>query len=114
MSAKETRTNNATPENDQTEILIQILEDEYGGIEAQSSVDRFINAAPEQMEKVADTIENVSTSLVSRLQESITPNEMSIEFGINAGGEAGVPFVTKGTIGANFKITLKWVRQADK
>jgi hypothetical protein len=36
------------------------------------------------------------------------PTKLALEFGLDVGGEAGVPFVTKGTIGANFKISLEW------
>jgi hypothetical protein len=36
------------------------------------------------------------------------PSEVSVEFGITLGGEAGVPFVTKGKADATFKVTSTW------
>jgi hypothetical protein len=37
-----------------------------------------------------------------------------MEFGLQAGGETGVPFVTKGTAQANVKVTIEWDFSKDK
>jgi hypothetical protein len=42
------------------------------------------------------------------LKDSLTPNKVTLEFGLQLGGEAGVPFVTKGTAEANVKVTIEW------
>ncbi len=34
-------------------------------------------------------------------------DEVTLEFGIELGGEAGVPYVTKGTAKSHLKITVK-------
>jgi hypothetical protein len=34
-------------------------------------------------------------------------NKVTLEFGIELGGEAGVPYVTKGTAKSNLKITVE-------
>lgn len=39
---------------------------------------------------------------------SARPDEVNVEFGLTLGGEAGVPFVTKGTVSAFFKVSAKW------
>ncbi|MEQ8537320.1 MAG: CU044_2847 family protein [Coleofasciculus sp. D1-CHI-01] len=31
-----------------------------------------------------------------------------MEFGLQTGGETGIPFVTKGSAQANVKITIEW------
>ena len=36
------------------------------------------------------------------------PEEVNVEFGLTLGGEAGVPFVTKGSVGASFKVSATW------
>lgn len=36
------------------------------------------------------------------------PKSVSFEFGLQLGGEAGIPFVTKGSANANIKITATW------
>lgn len=48
--------------------------------------------------------ETVRTSLV----EFNNPSGLEIEFGVELGGEAGIPKILSGSTKANFKITLKW------
>lgn len=43
---------------------------------------------------------------------AVTPNELTLEFGIVASAEMGF-VVTKGTVGSNFKVTFKWQRGPD-
>jgi Trypsin-co-occurring domain 1 len=44
--------------------------------------------------------------VVSVLRE-MTPGEMTVEFGLKMGGEAGV-IVAKGTAEVNFRVTMSW------
>lgn len=37
-----------------------------------------------------------------------SPKELQLEFGLTLGGEAGIPFVSKGTAEATFTITATW------
>ncbi|MEI6381218.1 MAG: CU044_2847 family protein [Cyanobacteriota bacterium ELA615] len=34
-------------------------------------------------------------------------NKVSLEFGIEVGGEPGIPYITKGTAKSNIKVTLE-------
>ena len=34
-------------------------------------------------------------------------DKVTLEFGVNIGGEAGIPYITKGSIGSNLKITVE-------
>ena len=45
---------------------------------------------------------------VKEAAEAIKPSEVELVFGVTLGGEAGVPFVAKGTAEANVQITLTW------
>lgn len=56
-----------------------------------------------EFESVTAVAESVLNSL-----KSMRPGEVEIEFGVELGGEMGIPLVTKGEAKANFKITLKW------
>ena len=56
----------------------------------------------------AAAMARMAIDTMKRLQ----PGEVEVEFGIELGGEAGVPLVTKGTAKANVKITLKWSNSA--
>ena len=57
----------------------------------------------EELEKIGGVAEAVLESL-----KAIRPGAVELEFGVELGGEMGVPLVTKGQAKANFKITLKW------
>ncbi|MBV9164033.1 MAG: hypothetical protein JO281_21365 [Pseudonocardiales bacterium] len=46
------------------------------------------------------------TKIVGVLQE-MTPEEMTVEFGMKMGGETGV-IIAKGTAEVNFKVTMSW------
>ena len=79
------------------------------GVRPEGKVKDFINGSKEHFYRIADVIELASESLVDKLSKiNKKPKECTIEFGISAEGETGIPLVTKGTIGADFKVTLKW------
>lgn len=48
------------------------------------------------------------TNLALHKLKALQPGEVEIEFGVELGGEFGIPLVTKGEAKANFKVTLKW------
>jgi hypothetical protein len=56
-----------------------------------------------ELDSVAAVAETVLESL-----KAMRPGGVEIEFGIELGGEMGIPLVTRGEAKANFKITLKW------
>lgn len=43
-----------------------------------------------------------------------TPSKVIMEFGLQAGGESGIPFVTKGSAQANVKVTIEWDLSQEK
>ena len=94
----------------QTGLKIQIGGTPGGRqVSPEMSTEEFVNGTEERLNKVAEAISMAVDPFFSRLSQlEVKPSECTIEFGVNAGGEAGVPFVTKGTVGANFKIALKW------
>ncbi len=90
-------------------FYIQVAGQPGSGVTPQMSVKDFVEGSKEQFTRIAEVVEVAGQSLVNRIAKLATkPAECAIEFGISAGGEAGVPFVTKGTVGANFKVTIKW------
>ncbi len=54
-----------------------------------------------------DVVSAMAETVLEKLK-ALMPGEMEIEFGIELGGEMGIPMVTKGEAKANFKVTLKW------
>lgn len=75
----------------------------------ESARDRLVDATRDKIAQVADVVGSAAESMVGKLKKlPERPTEISIEFGVNVGAEGQVPFVTKGSIGANFKVTLTW------
>jgi len=106
---KSSRKLNSATNDDEVKFLIQVAGQPGGGVTPQMNVQDFIDGSKEQFIRIAEVVEVAGHSLVNRIAKLATkPTECAIEFGISAGGEAGVPFVTKGTVGANFKVTIKW------
>ena len=97
-------------ENRQTRLKIQIGSSAVGAtVSPEMSAEDFLGATPDKLSEVAGMVDIATQSFFTKLSAlEQKPKECVIEFGVNAGGEAGVPFVTKGTIGANFKVSLKW------
>jgi len=63
------------------------------------------------LDEVGDTIAVMCTTLFEKMKAGFSkgaPSEVTVEFGITLGGEAGVPFVTKGKADATFKVTSMW------
>ena len=58
-----------------------------------------------EFKSVAAVAESVLNSL-----KAVQPDEVEIEFGVELGGEMGIPLVTKGEAKANFTVTLKWAK----
>ncbi len=71
--------------------------------------DNFVKATRESLSEIAGVIEETCDAFVSRVGAlEARPSEIVIEFGVNASGEAGIPFITKGSVGANFTVSLTW------
>lgn len=80
-----------------------------GQVSPEMSIEEFVEGTNEKLQTVATVVVEAVGPFFERLSTiAQKPSECSIEFGVNAGGEAGIPFVTKGTVGANFKVTVKW------
>ena len=80
-----------------------------GEVAAQAAEDNLIKATPERLNMVADVAEVVGATFVQQiLSMTSRPTSCTFEFGVNIKGEAGIPFITKGTAGAEFKVTIGW------
>jgi hypothetical protein len=97
--------------NNKTDFLIQVEGVSGGSVTPQTNVEDFIKGSKEHLHNIANIIEMASDSFIEKVQKSKnSPSDISVEFGVNVGGETGVPFVTKGSVGANFKVTVSWKR----
>ena len=106
-SAKSGKNRQSVTDSD-VRFLIQVS-GHSGYVTPQMSVDDFIKGSKDQFQRIGEVVEVAGHTLVERIRKlAQKPTECAVEFGISVGGEAGVPFVTKGTVGANFKVTIKW------
>lgn len=97
------------------EVTATVFKIQVGGtpggaqVMPESASDDFIDGTAEKLGSVAGAVEVATGAFMERLEQlKFKPAECVLEFGVNVGGEAGVPFITKGTVGANFKVALKW------
>lgn len=94
------------------EFMIQVGGTSGGSIESLMSTQDLIEGSVDHFQGIAKVIEAAGQGLVQRVKDMASkPTGCSIEFGVNIGGEAGIPFVTKGEIGSNFKITISWEKK---
>ena len=79
------------------------------GMTPQKKGTAFTEITAEKLEQVGDFIQSVATYLAKRVQkDELTPSELSVEFGVGLKGDASIPFLAKGSVETNFKVSAKW------
>lgn len=65
--------------------------------------------AMQQFTAMQGTIKAFAIYTLNSFKEISTANvdKVKLEFGINVGGEAGIPYITKGSVASNLKITVE-------
>jgi hypothetical protein len=78
------------------------------------------NASKAMLEKAAGEIEQqlkplakVAEAVRDALVAANNPGKIEVEFGVELGGQMGLPLVTSGSAKANFKITLVWTNEKE-
>ena len=59
---------------------------------------------------VREVIIACCNNLYSAVEKIPAPEKFAVEFGVKLAGETGVPFLTKASGEANFKVTVEWKR----
>lgn len=97
---------------DGSKIYIQYDEEENDELRAVGFVEDIAERTEKLKETMASTILGYSSIVVNAVKEGMadpmSPESVTLEFGLQLGGEAGVPFITKGTVQANVKVTVEW------
>jgi Trypsin-co-occurring domain 1 len=89
---------------------IQVGGEPGGDVQPEMATEKFIDATRDALDEIVRVLNDTCATFVAGVGAlNSKPKECAIEFGVNAGGEAGIPFITKGSLGANFKANLKWV-----
>lgn len=107
--------------DDNTIIYIEVDEDVQTDLPASPSYEQQpmakggntrgggMSTALNQFQAMQDTIRGYTTQSLNAFRNLAGANvdKVTLEFGIKAGGEAGIPYVTKGTAESNIKITVE-------
>ena len=99
---------------DEGEIYIQYDEldsDELQAVGASDIIDD-IQARTDRLKSViSSTVKGYSQTILASIKdasEEMKPSRVTLEFGLQLGGETGIPLVTKGTAQANVAVTIEW------
>lgn len=98
-------------------IYIQYDDEDMKQLQAVSCIDD-IQERTEKLKRVrVSTIQGYSQIVLDAVKQGMsdaTPSKVTLEFGLQAGGETGIPFVTKGSAQANVKVTIEWELNGSK
>ena len=93
-------------------IYIQYDEEDTDELRAVGVIDDIKEKSERLQQMMISTVRGYSRMVLNSVKEGVNdiqpPSKMTLEFGLQAGGETGVPFVTKGTAQANVKVTIEW------
>jgi hypothetical protein len=69
----------------------------------------FTDDAITQFKNIRETIRDYTTYTLQAFEQVATANinKITLEFGVKIGGEAGIPYITKGTAESNLKVTVE-------
>jgi hypothetical protein len=103
---------------DGEKIYIQYDDEESDDLQAVGYIDDIKERTERFKSTMTSTVRGYSKIVLETVQKSMSdlrsPNKVTMEFGLQAGGETGIPFVTKGTAQANVKVTIEWDFGKDK
>ncbi len=96
-----------------TTIYVQYDDEVAAGLQAVSVTDDIVERTKRYRDSVESIVQEYATLLLSSVEKTASqmkrPTKIGLEFGIQIGGEAGIPLVSKGTTQANIKVSLEWV-----
>jgi Trypsin-co-occurring domain 1 len=97
---------------DGSKIYIQYEEEDNDELRAVGFVEDVAERTQRFRTIMSSTINGYAETLIGAIQsglaKDLAPSKVTMEFGIQAGGETGIPFVTKGSAQANVKVTIEW------
>ncbi len=88
------------------EFLIQTRL-EQGGVSLQSSSDAVVKGNQKRLEQAAQLARETGSELKDVFKE-LAPDKGAVEFALTFEGEAGLPVLAKGKVGASITVTLEW------
>lgn len=103
---------------DGSKIYIQCDEEASDDLQAVGYIDDIQERTERFKATMVSTVRGYAQTVLNTVQQGMTdlrtPSKVTLEFGLQAGRETGVPFITKGTAQANVKVTIDWDLNQDK
>lgn len=103
---------------DGEKIYIQYDDESADELVAVSSPIENIQERSEKLKQaISSTVSSYSQLILKTVREGATalePNKVTLQFGLQVGGETGIPFVSKGTAQANVTVTIEWELNQNK
>jgi hypothetical protein len=79
------------------------------------STSSVVERAQTSFEDALDTAQPVASGLISKLRSiADPPDEVQVEFGLSLSANVGAVLVAGASAGANYKVTLKWTKEASE
>ncbi len=92
-------------------IYIQYDDEDIDELRAVGNIDDIKERTEKLKRLMVSTVRGYSQIVLDAVKQSMSqpaPSKVTLEFGLQAGGETGIPFVTKGSAQANVKVTIEW------
>ena len=96
---------------DGSEIYIQYDEAASDELQAVGYVEDIVERTQRFKDALVNTVRGYTATVLDAVKTGMKdhpPDKVSLEFGLQLGGKAGIPFVTEGTLGANIKVAVEW------
>lgn len=94
------------PDDDATDILIQVRDD-LPGVQLQSSSEAVIRGSRRNLERAGE-LAKVAAETVGKALVEASPTKGTVEFSISFEAEAGIPVLAKGKGSGSVTVTLEW------
>ena len=97
--------------SDGEKIYIQYDDADTDELQAVGYIDDIQERSERLQIMMISTVRNYSTLILNSVKQGMSdsaPSKVTMEFGLQAGGETRVPFVTKGSAQANVKVMIEW------
>ena len=93
---------------------VKTADDDDGTVRVSSREENLAEASAHKFEKAVGVVGYVAQTFLKGM-EKLQADEMELEMGMSFNGEFGLPFITKVSTEATFKVTVKWKKnQAEK
>jgi hypothetical protein len=74
-----------------------------------------VERAQTSFEDALDTAQPIASGLIGKLRSiADPPDEVQVEFGLSLSANVGALLVAGASAGANYKVTLKWTKEASE